>query len=250
MDPVDKFVHAWAKQQIASGGYLPPFTSMQLEARKHESGGNLTQKQEDIIRWCSSALYAGGADTTVSVMRLFFLLMSLYPNVQKRAQAEIDEVVGQDRLPNIGDRDDLPYTNALVKEIVRWAPPAPLGLPHRVTTDDEYMGYRIPEGATNFDPTRYLSDTPQPDPRKFVFGFGRRVCPGAQFAEDSVFFNISRILSTFDISKSVGEDGMGVEPKVEFTSTVTSHVKPFPCRIVLRRGSAGERYLDSASLSG
>ncbi|KAF9260207.1 cytochrome P450 [Marasmius fiardii PR-910] len=264
--PVDQFPHNWAKEQIASGNYVSSFTSMQLQEERDSLEANISEEEEDIIRWCSAALYAGGADTTVSVMTSFFLVMTLYPAVQRRAQDEIDAVVGRERLPDIDDRSALPYVNALIKEIMRWAPVVPQGLPHRVTEDDDYMGYRIPKGATVFaniwaimrdpalysdpmvfDPTRFLPnnglDTPEPDPRKFAFGFGRRVCPGAQFAEDALFFNISRILATFDVRKAVGEDGKEISPEIKFSSTITSHAKPFPCRIVLRKDSAGERLL-------
>jgi len=91
--------------------------------------------------------------------------MTLYPDVQKRAQEEIDRAVGKDRLPIIEDQDDLPYVGALIKEVLRFAPVAPLGmlllihspmrpynehlgLPHRVMEGDTYMGCRIPQGAT------------------------------------------------------------------------------------------------------
>ena len=53
--------------------------------------------------------------------------MSLYPEVQARAQAEMDQVVGQSRLPSWDDHDSLPYLEALVKEVLRWNPVAPLG---------------------------------------------------------------------------------------------------------------------------
>jgi cytochrome P450 len=73
--------------------------------------------------------------------------MALYPEVQKRAQADIDHAV-HDRLPTLDDLDALPYLRALIKEISRWGPVAPLGLPHRVLQDDVYEGYFIPKGAT------------------------------------------------------------------------------------------------------
>ena len=60
-------------------------------------------------------------------MSSFFLAMSLYPEVQARAQAEIDQVVGQSRLPSWDDHDSLPYLEALVKEVLRWNPVTPLG---------------------------------------------------------------------------------------------------------------------------
>ncbi len=74
--------------------------------------------------------------------------MVLHPDVQKRAQQELDAVVGSGRLPEFSDRASLPYLNALVKELLRWHPVAPLGGPHRVVADDIYDGYLIPSGAT------------------------------------------------------------------------------------------------------
>ena len=60
-------------------------------------------------------------------MHSFFLAMALYPEVQKKAQAEIDTVVGPHRLPDFEDRPSLPYINAIVKESMRWHLVAPLG---------------------------------------------------------------------------------------------------------------------------
>lgn len=104
---------------------------------------------------------------SVASVDAFFLSMALFPEAQKRAQAEIDRVIGTDRLPTFSDRDDLPYVNALVKEVMRWHsvaptgdglptgthqtldvnPSIPAGVPHRVMTDDNYNGYFIPKGS-------------------------------------------------------------------------------------------------------
>ena len=101
-------------------------------------------------------------------MQTLFLAMALHPEVQKKAQAEIDAVVGPDRLPDIEDRPSLPYINALIKELLRWNLVTPLGksfhhvalllviltcsegLPHMATNDDEYDGYYIPKGTVIF----------------------------------------------------------------------------------------------------
>jgi len=64
---------------------------------------------------------------TVSAVQSFLLAMALYPEVQKKAQMEIDTVIGNSRLPDFADRNSLPYTNAIVKEAMRWQPVAPLG---------------------------------------------------------------------------------------------------------------------------
>lgn len=64
---------------------------------------------------------------TVSAIYTFFLAMTLYPEAQRRAQAEIDSVIGVNRLPTFEDRPNLPYVEALFKEVLRWNPVAPLG---------------------------------------------------------------------------------------------------------------------------
>lgn len=85
-------------------------------------------------------------DQTVALVTAFYLYMALYPDVQRKAQAEIDEVVGQDRLPSMGDERRLPYVDSLIKELHRFNPIVPL-IPHSTSREDEYHGYRIPKGA-------------------------------------------------------------------------------------------------------
>ena len=73
--------------------------------------------------------------------------MMVFPDIQRKAQEEIDRVIGQDRLPTFKDRNNLPYIEATVKEVLRWHPVAPMGLPHTSTEDDICEGYLIPKGA-------------------------------------------------------------------------------------------------------
>ena len=80
--------------------------------------------------------------------------MMLNPSIQSKAQAEIDALLslhpdglGPDRLPTYEDRPNLPYIDAVVKEVLRWMPVAPMGLPHVTTEDDVYKGWYIPKGA-------------------------------------------------------------------------------------------------------
>ncbi|KAI0259753.1 cytochrome P450 [Gloeopeniophorella convolvens] len=93
-------------------------------------------------------MYMTGSDTTVSVLQTFILAMLKYPEVQREAQAEIDNVVGNSRLPDFSDQDSLPYVNAVLKEALRWHPVLPLAIPHRTTQPHTYNGYFIPVGAT------------------------------------------------------------------------------------------------------
>jgi len=222
------------------------FTSKHL---RFEDGRFVEEDVQEYVKWCSAALYIGGGDTTVSVLTTFFLLMALYPDVQSRAQSEIDQLA-LGRLPTFDDCDSLPYVTAIIKEVIRWGPVAPLGLPHRVMVDDIYENYFIPKGTKiianiwaithdediypnphTFDPGRHLGDNPQSDPFQYVFGFGRRVCPGAHLAEMSLFLNISNILAVFNVYKPVDKDGMEVEPNIAWTTGSTMHLKPFDCQI-------------------
>jgi len=243
---VERIPFNWAKKQISDGDYVESFISKHL---RFEDGRFAEGEVQEYVKWCSAGLYVGGGDTTVSILTTFLLLMALYPEVQRRAQSEIDQLVS-DRLPTFDDYDSLPYIAAIIKEVMRWGPVAPLGLPHRVMEDDIYENYFIPKGTrilaniwaithdediyphpNIFDPSRHLGEKPQPDPFKFVFGFGRRVCPGAHLAQMSLFLNMSNILAVFNVSKSLDKNGMEVEPNIAWSTGPTMHLGPFECQI-------------------
>jgi len=227
------------KQKMAAGTAEPSFTSHLL------SDSVITAEREHNIKWTAASLYSGGADTTVAAIHAFFLAMILYPDVVQKAQAELDAVIGKDRLPKFSDRESLPYINALVLEVMRWHTVTPTGIPHRVTKDDIHEGYMIPKGALiipniwymshdpqvyadpfRFNPDRFLGPQAEPDPRDVSFGFGRRICPGRILADSSIFISCAMALTVFDITK-YSKDGIVVEPVVEQTTGTISHPKPF-----------------------
>lgn len=107
------------------------------------------ESEEDhfVAKWTAAGVYGGGSDTTVSAIYSFFLAMMLYPDVQKKAQEEIDRVTGGERLPEMKDREQLPYVEAILKEVLRWNPVAPMGLPHAASEDGVFRGYFIPKGS-------------------------------------------------------------------------------------------------------
>ena len=84
----------------------------------------------------------------MAAIMTFLLAMVLHPNVQKKAQEEIDCVVGTDRLPSLDDRDKMPFIAHVMWENLRWNPVAPLALSHATVQDDIYEGYWIPKGTT------------------------------------------------------------------------------------------------------
>ncbi|KAG0702313.1 cytochrome P450 [Suillus ampliporus] len=245
--------HKFVKDQMAAGIALESFTSNLLEGR------TVSMEEEHIVKWTAASLYAGGADTTVSATYSLFLAMSLFPDVQRKAQAEIDAVVGPDRLPSFADRDSLPYIEALAKEVLRWNAVVPTSVAHRVTEDDIHDGYHIPKGSliianiwfmlndprtyadpSQFNPERFLAKDgkgPETDPRTICFGFGRRICPGLHLADASVWISTAMSLAVFDISKVI-ENGVEITPELDPSSGTISHPKPFKCSIKPRSSNA------------
>ncbi|KAL5636445.1 hypothetical protein ACGC1H_000418 [Rhizoctonia solani] len=162
----------------------------------------LAEYNKTLIEWGSSALVLAGTDTTASAVGTFFALMARHPEVQAKAQAEINQVIGEDRLPTYSDRDSLPYIEAVYKEVLRWHPIVPIGLPHlsTATVDDEFRGMRIPKGSVafamignmlhnpqmyhdplTFNPERFMGppESMEQNPENIIFGFGRRYVEGS-----------------------------------------------------------------------
>jgi cytochrome P450 len=177
----------------------------------------------------------GGAETVSATMAWWTLAMLVYPETQTRAQAELDTVVGRERLPTFADYPYLPYIRAMVKEVLRWRPVTPLGGPHRCTEDDWYEGVFIPKGAiclpnvwymnrdpeiygenaSHFEPARYLDANGDMVPGLLdakeeghtTYGFGRRICIGRYVANDSLFINMAILLWATKIERK--KDALG-----------------------------------------
>ncbi|KAJ0163091.1 O-methylsterigmatocystin oxidoreductase [Colletotrichum tanaceti] len=238
--------YAFVENQRAEGHSRLSYLSKLIE-----TSGN-TPEETHRNKWSAASLYGGGSDTTVASIAAFFLAMTVFPEVQQKAQAEIDRVMGAGRLPTLDDRERLPYVDALAKEILRWHPIVPMGVPHSNSEDATYRGYRIPKDAIllpniwwlthdpavykdpmDFRPERHMEGQdrePEFDPRRLVFGFGRRICPGKILAENSLFLNIAQSLAVFDIAKKV-VDGKVVEPEVGFEDGLISHPMEFETSI-------------------
>ncbi|KAI0128219.1 putative cytochrome P450 oxidoreductase OrdA-like protein [Hypoxylon sp. NC0597] len=251
--------YAFVKHQMAQGKNEMSFLSRLLEA------GDADPEKQFENKWSAMALYAAGADTTVSSISCFFLAMTIYPEIQQKAQEEIGRVVGQNRLPTMEDREHLPYIEAVVKEVLRWHPVAPMALPHTSTEDDICEGYFIPKGSMllanvwhfthdpdvyhdpmTFKPERFLATEghePEPDPHIFAFGFGRRICPGRYLADNALYLSIAQSLAVFNITKVV-ENGREVEPIVKLEPGVISHPAPYK-NVIKPRSPHHERLIRS-----
>ncbi|KAI0364208.1 cytochrome P450 [Pilatotrama ljubarskyi] len=238
------------KKRMAEGT-IPDCLTSQTVANQSKNGMSDLE-----IAYTVSSPFGAGIETTAGTLCVFFLAMLHFPEVMHKAQAELDAVVGPDRLPGFEDKEHLPYIRAVINETLRWRPIAVLGgTPHAVTADDEYNGMFIPEGSTvfanlagimqdpvmfpspdHFRPERFL-ETSDPRMRDFdlPFGFGRRICVGMHLAHNSLFISITRLLWAFDILPALDPSGKPLLPDSwNFTNGFNSKPVSFECRVKAR----------------
>ncbi|KIJ19370.1 hypothetical protein PAXINDRAFT_7853 [Paxillus involutus ATCC 200175] len=196
--------YAWVRQQIDQGTAMPSLVGDTITKNHLDDSKDPQLVQE--LKESAASLYSAAADTANSVILIFVYFMMLNPEVQARAQAEID-------------------LEAMLREILRCRPVAPIGLAHATSEDDIYEGYYIPKGATimanvwamsqneakypnptAFLPERFLrSDgTLNDDKFGYIFGFGRRICPGRHLADASLWCAMASILAAFKLEKPEG----------------------------------------------
>ncbi|KAF8994066.1 cytochrome P450 [Cyathus striatus] len=135
---------AEARRQITDGAAGTSFISMSLDALD-ENKDNAHALQ--VIKETAGTFFVGGSDTTVSALNTFVLAMVCYPDVQAKAQEELDRVLGKALLPDFSDEPSLPYITAIVKEVLRRSTANPTAIPHYLIEDDEYQGYFMPKGS-------------------------------------------------------------------------------------------------------
>ncbi|KAF9463393.1 cytochrome P450 [Collybia nuda] len=215
-------------------GNCPPCFA--LSVLENQSKNNLSTEE---TAWLAGMMFIAGSETTAAALYVFLLAMVLNPDVMRKAQAEIDEVVGRDRLPTFRDFDTLPYIQAMVKEVLRWRTVAPLSVPRCASESDWYEGHYIPQGSLvvsnicccfrdpdifpdpdEFRPSRFL-DTSGKVIHKFsdsmplghaTYGFGKRICSGLNMANQSLFINIACMLWALNIEKARDSHGNPIVP--------------------------------------
>lgn len=226
------------------------------------------------IAYQSMTLMEAGSETTSIALMNFLLAMVLYPEVMRKGQDAVDAAVPASQLPSWDDLPSIPYVNQIFKEVMRWRPVIPMGVPHVNTSDDQVDGYYIPTGSTVFGNMWAMQHdhVHYPDPNEFrperfelrkhksafessieadaldrdhyAFGWGRRICPGMHLAEASVLLLVARILWAFDITPAEDDDGNDIQvtadPKLAYDHTITSNPKVFPIRFRMRSDQRGK----------
>ncbi|KAL1709525.1 cytochrome P450 [Schizophyllum commune] len=228
--------------EIRSGNAKPSLVAdMVLEEEARAQRGEQPLLTPERIQGIIGAVYGAMCLTTPSktadTLVVFTFAITMHPEVQKKAKAELSAVLGPDRLPEMTDREHLPYIERVVQETFRLTFVA--GVPRGAMEDDMYKGMLIPKGSlilTNstaithdehvysepwkFDPDRYLPkeqggrDEPMTAPH---FGYGRRICPGRFTGENSVFIAIATMLHVLSFDKARDEEGKEITVDAETT---------------------------------
>ncbi|KAJ7637643.1 cytochrome P450 [Mycena polygramma] len=217
---------------------------------------------EEMKLYFGATMLEAGSDTTSIWFQTFFLVLAANPEAQKKAQSEIDRVVGEDRMPTIDDLEHMPYVRALILELHRFRPNNPLSIPHRTDAPREYNGYTIPpntmiivnlwgifhdpelyEDPEKFFPERYLMTENGTKPGvdasalrpNLPFGHGRRICPGIHLAETSININVMNLLWAFDIKPETDAAGKPIPiDTFAYLGGLAPAPAPFKCKITPR----------------
>ncbi|XP_035379867.1 cytochrome P450 2J2-like isoform X2 [Electrophorus electricus] len=207
---------------------------VEMEKSDPEAGFNM----ETLVVATLDMLEAG-TESTATTLRWGLLFMMKYPQIQEKVQAEIDQVIGQSRQPNLADRANMPYTEAVIHETQRMGNIIPLGFPKRACKDTILGGYFIPKGTSvtvslssvlndksewetpdTFNPGHFLDDQGQFRKRDafMPFSAGRRACLGEPLARMELFLFLTALLQRFTFSPEPGEE-LSLEGQLGFTYT-------------------------------
>ena len=189
----------------------------------------------------SLAFFGAGSATTKDFIEWCLQVLVVNPEIQEKMREEIDSVAGKDRRVMMQDKPMLPYCEAVIAEVDRFASILPLGLIHTVGDDTELGPYFLPKGTNfiintfaihsdpklfpepeKFKPERFLS----PDGKKFIrddnvigFGYGKRSCPGEPMARTEVFLYVTTFVQKYIITAPPGVT-LGLEAQIDSFSRI------------------------------
>ncbi|XP_006879803.1 PREDICTED: cytochrome P450 2J2-like [Elephantulus edwardii] len=194
------------------------------EMTKYTDNTNSSFHEENLV--CSTLdLFLAGTETTSTTLRWALLYMALNPEIQEKVQAEIDKVLGQSQQPSMANRDQMPYTNAVIHEVQRMGNIVPMNLPREVAFDTTVAGYYLPKGTTiitnltalhrdpkewatpdTFNPEHFLENGQFKKREAFLpFSIGKRVCLGEQLARVELFIFFTSLLQKFTFKPPASE---------------------------------------------
>jgi len=208
---------------------------------------------QDIISLMANCLmqdiFAAGSDTTAKTLEWAMAEFIRNPEKMKRAQAELDQVVGRNRRVEESDTDRLPYLRAVMKEVFRLHPVAPLLVPHRADSDCEIEGLLIPKHTqvivnmwaigrdpaiwnepSKFVPERFLDDKMNNVDYRgqhfelIPFGAGRRICAGLPLASRMIHLVLASLIHSFEWAPAKGMSAEEMDMTEKFGITMAKAV--------------------------
>ncbi|XP_044256231.1 probable cytochrome P450 305a1 [Tribolium madens] len=198
-------------------------------------------------------LFIGGAQTTSRTLGFAFLMMIMFPEVQKKVQEQIDKHFDKDSPIQYSDRYKLPYVEAVLLETIRYRYVVPIGGPRRVTKDTTLNGYYLPKNTTvlisfysinndpeywqnpeSFNPERFLDEKGSllPDEKLIPFALGRRRCVGEVLAKNCIFLLFVEILRRYNVSLAPGSKPPTGKPLPGITLSPESYRVKFTERLL------------------
>ncbi|XP_008583348.1 PREDICTED: cytochrome P450 1B1 [Galeopterus variegatus] len=226
-----------------------------------DSGYGGAQLDLDNVPATVTDIFGASQDTLSTALQWVLLLFSRYPDTQARVQAEVDQVVGRNRLPCMGDQPKLPYVMAFLYEAMRFSSFVPVTIPHATTANASVLGYHIPKDtvvfvnqwSVNHDPVKW----PNPedfDPARFldkdgffnkdlassvmIFSVGKRRCIGEELSKMQLFLFISILAHQCNFRANPDEP-----LKMNFSYGLTIKPKSLKINVTLRESM---ELLDSA----
>ncbi|XP_046558218.1 cytochrome P450 2J1-like [Haliotis rubra] len=254
-DNVDDFIHAYikemrlrkAKQEDTTLDYdIFENCVSAYSGRKASVGPCFSENLKKVI----ADLFVAGTETTATTIRWTMIYLLNNPEIQERCFREIQENIGQSRLPSMKDKTSLPYMEATIMEVLRRADIAPTALPHTVPHDVQFRGYTFPKGVQviamldsvlqdpdvwgdpdNFRPDRFLDASGKIVKKdEFIpFSLGRRVCLGEAMARMELFLFLTTMIQRF---KFIPVDGQ--MPSLDGTMGITNSPRPFVMKAIPR----------------
>ncbi|XP_010715114.1 cytochrome P450 2J2-like [Meleagris gallopavo] len=251
------FIHSFIRQEIKSHRERhtvdepKDFIDFYLDQmEKTKNVPNSTYDEENMLQSVFD-LFLGGSETTATTLRWALLYMVAYPDIQEKVQKELDAVLDSSHQIDYEDRKKLPYTNAVIHEIIRFSSIILITIPRQAVKDTTVLGYQVPKGtiimanidSTLFDP-EYWETPHQFNPGHFLdkdgnfvireaflaFSAGHRVCLGEVMAKMELFIIFCSLLQTFKFTPPEGDKEINLS--FVFGSTMKPH--PYKLCAVLR----------------
>ncbi|XP_061667632.1 cholesterol 24-hydroxylase-like [Syngnathoides biaculeatus] len=204
------------------GGDVPKdiLTQIIKSAGKEES---MTQEDEEFMLDNFVTFFIAGQETTANQLAFCILELARHPDIQKKAQKEVDDVIGMKREISYEDLGKLVYLSQVLKETLRVYPTAP-GTSRDLVDDIVVDGVRVPGGAISifssyvssklerffenpkeFNPDRFHPDAPKPYYCYYPFSLGPRACVGKNFAQMEAKLVMAKLLQRFDLVLAAGQ---------------------------------------------